>query len=226
MLKELYDPPTEEEVAELRALLMSDRVSAEGMTLSEVDGFITGLVVSPEPPPPNEWVPEIFGDELPAWKDDDEAGQFGSIVLRRSFQIANGLDDDPPRFEPWLDRDAEAKPDPTNWATGFMRAIALAPDRWVRMMKDPEGSLFLLPVVAFSAPEPDENEGEDDLPFADAEVEAALAATREEIGDEVEEALAACVIGTRAYWLDAATRPKTGAPKKKRVKHKPPRRRR
>src|SRR5689334_6199110 len=150
MLEELLDPPTDVEVEAQRALLLSDRVADGSMTLSQMDGFITGLVAGPWSPPPDDWVPQIFGDDPPVRKNEEEAAQYGIIILRRSIQIAEGLQEKPPLLRPWLDRDADGKPDPGPWAEGLLQAIAQAPSRWTRMMKDPEGGLVLLPLLAFA----------------------------------------------------------------------------
>ena len=216
--------PTDEEIEALRALLMSDRVSPDRMTLSEMDGYLTGITVGPAPPPPDEWVPVIFGEPLPVWQDEEEGGLFGATILRRLFQIANGLDTDPPRVGLWLDRDADGTVDPTAWANGFLHAIALAPERWLSMFKVEEGMTFLMPILAYSNPEADLDEADDILPLNE-EMEEALAELRTNIGDDVEDVLTDCVIGVNAYWLDAKSRAPSAKPKKKRVKHTRPRRR-
>jgi len=215
---DLLEPPSEEEIDDLRALLASDRVAEDSMTLSEMDGFVTGLVVGPGAPPPAEWVPQIFGGELPDFKDDDEAGVFAAIILRRSVEISVNLDQDPPVVEPWLEYDADGNPDVGDWANGFMCAVAHSPQRWERMARDPKGAPFLLPLVLLAEPA----EGEDPLPIDD-EAKAVFA----EMKEDVEELLASCVIGTSTYWL-ARNQDRAGAtsPRKKRVKHKRPRRRR
>ena len=92
------------------------------------------------------------------------------------------------------------------------------------MMKDPEGGLVLLPLLAFARPEPDD-EDEDNLPLPDADMEEILAAMQEEIGDDVELALTASVVGIRLYWQRAKSPAAHRPNRKKRVKHKRPHRR-
>ena len=51
-------------VVDLDALdeyLMSDHAPDDSMGLSDLDGFLTGVVVGPELIPPSEWLPAIWG---------------------------------------------------------------------------------------------------------------------------------------------------------------------
>jgi yecA family protein len=54
--------------------LMSDHVPDDSMGLSDLDGFLTGIVVGPEPILPNEWLPVVCGGEEPEFKTEDEMG--------------------------------------------------------------------------------------------------------------------------------------------------------
>ena len=54
-------PPIDLEA--LDRYLCSDRAPDNCMGLSALDGFLTGIVVGPEPVPPSEWLPVIWDDE-------------------------------------------------------------------------------------------------------------------------------------------------------------------
>ena len=49
----------------LRDSLMSDRVPDTCMRPTEVDGFLTGIAVSPDRIPPSDWLPVIWGGGEP-----------------------------------------------------------------------------------------------------------------------------------------------------------------
>jgi uncharacterized protein len=49
----------------LDAFLLSDRAPEEGMGLSDLDGFLTGIVVGPELILPSEWLPIVWGGGEP-----------------------------------------------------------------------------------------------------------------------------------------------------------------
>ena len=89
--------------ADLDALndyLMSDRSPPECMDLSELDGFLAGLVAGPEPIAPSEWLPVIWDGEEPAFASKDEAESVLGTILTRYNAIAESLDNDPATFSP------------------------------------------------------------------------------------------------------------------------------
>lgn len=221
-----FKPPTDEERRELAALMSSDRVSADCMTLFEADGFLTGLLIGPNTPPTEDWAPMIFGD-WPDWTAD-EAARLVGILVGRADEIEAGLEDDPATFVPWLDRDAEGKPDATQWAGGFVQAVTLETKRWERMITHHDGGLFLVPLLLLAkTDEQADGEGPPAIPPEAADYVAAL---RAELANDPDGFIGLCVKGISAYWLDAESRTrlkpgKIGRPKRKQVKHKPPRRR-
>ena len=63
MLKSLE--VTTEMLDELDDFLMSDDAPEDCMQISELDGFLIGIVVGPELVMPSEWIPCIWQDEEP-----------------------------------------------------------------------------------------------------------------------------------------------------------------
>ena len=49
--------------------LMSDHAPDNGMGLSDLDGFLTGIVVGPELILPSEWLPVIWGGDEPEFRN-------------------------------------------------------------------------------------------------------------------------------------------------------------
>src|SRR3954470_23245190 len=50
--------------------LLSDEAPDNGMALSDLDGFLTGILVGPELIIPSEWLPHIWGGEPPKFAND------------------------------------------------------------------------------------------------------------------------------------------------------------
>ena len=50
----------------LDAFLLSDRAPDNGMGLSDLDGFLSGLVVGPEMILPSEWMPHVGAGNRPS----------------------------------------------------------------------------------------------------------------------------------------------------------------
>ena len=76
---------------ELDRYLDSNDAPANCMQLPELDGFLAGIAVSPDPVTPYEWLPVVWDEETPNFVDDREAeaivGAIGAISPdRRSDQ--------------------------------------------------------------------------------------------------------------------------------------------
>jgi uncharacterized protein len=63
------------------------------MGLSDLDGFLTGVVVGPELIPPSEWLPLIWGGDEPEFETEDEI-VLGTIMDRYN-EIAACFNSDP-----------------------------------------------------------------------------------------------------------------------------------
>ncbi len=57
----------------LDAFLHSEAVDEDAMLLSELDGFLAGVIVCPDLIAPSEWLPLIWGEELPDFKNEKHA---------------------------------------------------------------------------------------------------------------------------------------------------------
>ena len=90
-----YDKPlTDEEFVEIGELLASIPEPWESMEPDRMDGFLTAIVLLPEPVPPSAWMPFIFDEEgrpdamLP---DEAEQHRLEDLVYRRYRTIENDL---------------------------------------------------------------------------------------------------------------------------------------
>ena len=112
------------------------------MLLTELDGFLTGLVVCPEAILPAEWMTVVWGVEangIPPFEDPLDVQWFATAVSARRDEIARDLARS--RLQPILDvdeRDGEVLWE--YWVDGFAEAISLRPDVWEALAKAPESS--------------------------------------------------------------------------------------
>lgn len=112
------------------------------MLLTELDGFLTGLLVCPEAIPPTEWMTVVWGmeaDGVPPFEDPLDVQWFANAVAARRDEIARDLARG--RLHPILDvdeRDGELLWE--YWIDGFAEAVALRPDAWDALANDPERS--------------------------------------------------------------------------------------
>jgi yecA family protein len=77
------------------ALEVADQVHAEVRGLSDLDGFLTGIAIGPEPVMPSEWLPAVWGGEEPVFDDAGQARTVIGTIMGRYDEILRALDTDP-----------------------------------------------------------------------------------------------------------------------------------
>lgn len=110
------------------------------MLLTELDGFLTGLIVCPEAVPADEWMTIVWGadiDGVPPFDDPLDVQWFARAVAARRDEIARDLARGglQPIFN-IADRNGEILWE--YWVDGFAEAIALRPMAWTALAIDPE----------------------------------------------------------------------------------------
>lgn len=121
----------------------------------ELDGYLTGVVVSPDLLLPRDWLDGIWGENDPAFDDLDQAQTIiaavtdhcNAVVAALGFeQIEAGRSAD---YRP-LFMVAGGKPDHEvvrTWVRGFAKAMALAPDCWSSIAEDERLPRLLTPFI-------------------------------------------------------------------------------
>lgn len=109
------------------------------MLLSELDGFLTGILVCPAPIAPAEWMQNVWGTDeggVPPFDDPLDVQWFADAVMARHDEIARDLRRG--KLQPIFDID-ERNGDVLweAWAIGFAEAVALRADAWATLLADP-----------------------------------------------------------------------------------------
>jgi uncharacterized protein len=143
-------PLSEAELDRLAAFLNGIE-NETALSLEGMDGLFCALIASPARVMPSEYLPIIWGGELPdanAFASLEDANATLSLVMRHWNSIISDLESDavhiPLVFEP----------DPSGvigrgWARGFMRGVHVAPAPWNELFQsETEGQLFAIPLVA------------------------------------------------------------------------------
>jgi uncharacterized protein len=104
----------------------------EPMLLTELDGFLTGVLLCPDPIPPGEWLVGVWGSDeggIPAFDDPIDVRWFVDAITARYGEIARDLGRGKPR--PIFDVD-ERNGDVLweLWIDGFAEAMELRPESW------------------------------------------------------------------------------------------------
>ena len=114
----------------LDAFLLSERAPEDGMGLSDLDGFLAGIVVGPELILPSEWLPVVWGGAEPAFEGAEEARSVLGTIMGRYNEIVRALDAAPGDLDPVFWEGPDGRPILTDWAAGFLDAVALRPSAW------------------------------------------------------------------------------------------------
>lgn len=166
----------------------------EVMLLSELDGFLAGIVVCPDVVMPSEWLPLIWDadgeDAEPVFDSMEDVEETVGLIMKHYNTIANDLhrgkgygpifDVDPHHDEVLWEL----------WSEGFAQAMALRPDSWGMILEDDDenAQAALSALVALSALA----RGDEEVPVEDPDA-------LQEVATEL---IAPCVITLNAWRLE------------------------
>jgi uncharacterized protein len=116
-------------------LLKALPAKTKPMSVSVLDGFVTGILACPEMIPPEDWLPRVWGTTGAArFKDRKTTEEAVIAVMAHAYFVGNELmrsltvkpvfDSDPSSgkilWQPWVD--------------GFTRALCLRPKAWAELL--------------------------------------------------------------------------------------------
>lgn len=105
------------------------------MTLSELDGYVTGILACPDMIAPSEWLPHVWAETGEAAFGDQQAAEetIGAVMAHYN-SVADAI-----TSRLWVEPIYEI--DPTSnetmwepWIDGFTRAMGLRPDAWSNLL--------------------------------------------------------------------------------------------
>jgi uncharacterized protein len=129
------------------------------MSPMELDGYLTGVVVSPDLLLPSRWLDRIWGESEPTFDGLDQMQTVIAAVMDHYNAIIAALDagfkqieaKKPADYRPlFLAAGDKPKHDIVRtWARGFGKAMALAPERWSSLAEDKRLQPLLAPFIGF-----------------------------------------------------------------------------
>jgi uncharacterized protein len=168
--------------------LMSNTSPVDSMLLSDLDGFLTGIVAGPEAVPSSEWLPVIWGGKEPEFETEQQAQVILGTIMGRYNEIAAVLKSDPDRLEPIFYEGPDGTLIVTDWAAGFLDAIKLHRKAWEPLFKHRRAKILLVPLVIL---------GDDEDFF-----EHHPSPHEKEFYASAPNVLQTCVIGIHDFWRD------------------------
>jgi uncharacterized protein len=121
----LEDDSPQIDLEALDSYLFSDFSPDECMMLSDLDGFLTGIVIGPEPIPPSEWLPVIWGGDEPEFESVEQMQRIIGTIMGRDNEIVAAMNADPGVFEPIFWAGPDGPIIVTDWAARFLDAVSL-----------------------------------------------------------------------------------------------------
>jgi uncharacterized protein len=131
----------------LNTFLMSERAPDNGLQLSDLDGFLTALAVSPAPASIADYLPTIWNGDEPDFDDEDEKEWVLETIQARYDEIATTVRNGPRELTPlfWVGPSGQEIVD--DWAAGFLDAVRLSPDAWRPVFESDDAFLAILPLL-------------------------------------------------------------------------------
>lgn len=131
----------------LDEVLISDRAPDNGMQLSDLDGFLTGLAINPNAISQAEFLPVVWGGEEPAFKNAAEAKWVVDTILARYAEIEETLWKAPHELQPIFWEGADGQPIVEDWAAGFLDAVSARADDWRPLFDDEDAFWAIAPII-------------------------------------------------------------------------------
>jgi uncharacterized protein len=139
--------------------LTSPAAPKSAMSPMELDGYLTGIVVSPDLLLPSHWLDRIWGENEPTFDNLDQLQTVIAAVMDHYNAILAALDAGFKQIEArkladyrplFLTATDKPQHDVVRiWARGFGKAMALAPERWSSIAEDDRLQALLAPFVGF-----------------------------------------------------------------------------
>jgi len=163
---------------------------ADPMTLSELDGYLAGVMVCPDLVMPSEWLPLVWGvkddgtEAGPVFENETQLHTTVDLVMTIYHLISRRLGSGDGRYAPIYDVHSETgEVVCVFWLLGFSRAMSLRPESWLEIARgdDDDAAMALSILMALATA----GDAETDLP--DDELEELLAEAPEMIPYYVQE---------------------------------------
>jgi len=171
------------DLAALDAFLSSEDSPDDCMMLSDLDGFLHGIICSPVMISSEEWMSVALGadaGDVPDWVLHD--------ITDLYVGIAKGLADSTAVVEPIFWQANEGHVIAMDWCEGFMQAVSLRPKEWLRLIESGSDGHLTTPIM---------------LHMLDDNGNSAMGVPQEELDEvlaEAAEAIPETVAGIFDYW--------------------------
>jgi uncharacterized protein len=141
------------------AFLVSPTAPRSAMSLLELDGYLTGVIVAPSLIRPSRWMAGLWIDDEPVFDDPEQTqlvlGAVGVMFNALSTRIEQSLrrleTERVCDYRPAFQTDDGKPPHDIvrRWTNGFWRAMQLTPTDWHALGADDRTQVLITPFVGF-----------------------------------------------------------------------------
>lgn len=115
--------------------------------ISQIDGYLTALVVSPQFIPPEDWLKPILGERV-TWADEGTTeAAVRNTLFQRYNEIGSTLSGGPKRYAPIFLRTDDGEVLIDDFADGFYFGMRLCIDDWKPFISNPEISMAMVAIL-------------------------------------------------------------------------------
>ena len=147
-----------DEASRLRLMELLDAKSEHNtMRCDEVQAFMMALLSGPDALNPNDWLPEVLGDE--SLFDAKERTEIERLVIGLAADLRIKLSK---KMLPdlWLYEDAASNPDIYTWCNAYLYALDIVPTDWFEAVDQEEFEDLFYPIMALGGIYDEERNGE------------------------------------------------------------------
>lgn len=178
----------------LMALLDAKSEDHNTMRCDEVQGFMMALLSGPDALSPNEWLPEVLGDE--SLFDAKERSEVERLVMAMAADMRMKLAEKK-LPDLWLYEDDAGNQDFYTWCNAYLYALDVVPTDWFEAVNQEEFEDLFYPIMALGGIYDDEENGEIVLHLTDKEL------------TQLESELPHVLMDIYFYWQGIINKPQT-----------------
>jgi uncharacterized protein len=141
--------------------LATSRAPKTAMSALELDGYLTGIIVTPQAAPirPSAWMVRLWRDDEPIFENEAQINAALAAVMIRYNLLLRDIDRGLEQLEAdrivdyrplFLSGDEKPAHDAVRaWVRGFGKAMELAPETWSALAEDERTQIIIAPFVGF-----------------------------------------------------------------------------
>jgi uncharacterized protein len=124
-----------------------DSLDPPAAGISQIDGYLTALVVSPQFIPPEDWLKPILGERV-TWADEGTIeAAVRNTLFQRYNEIGSTLSGGLRRYAPVFMRTDDGEVLIDDYADGFYYGMRLSIDDWKPLISNPEIGMAMVAIL-------------------------------------------------------------------------------